>query len=62
MSLTRNKENEGKQRPTCSCGTEMTYVSFEGYYDTREFWICENKDCKAEDDFKPDVKDNGAYA
>lgn len=58
----RNKENEGKKRPVCACGTEMTYVEFIGYYDEREFWICENTDCKTEDEFKPDEQDRGAYA
>ena len=40
----------------------MTYVEFRGYYDEREFWICENSDCKTEDEFKPDEEDRGAYA
>jgi hypothetical protein len=62
MNLTRNKENEGKKRPVCACGTEMTYVEFRGYYDEREFWICENRGCKTEDEFKPDEEDIGAYA
>jgi hypothetical protein len=61
-NLTRNKENEGKKRPVCACGTEMTYVAFRGYYDEREFWICENRDCKTEDEFKPDETDRGCYA
>jgi hypothetical protein len=62
MNLTRNKENEGKKRPVCACGTEMTYVEFRGYYDKLKFWICENMHCKTEDKFKPDKKDRGAYA
>lgn len=60
--LTRNKKNEGKERPVCTCGTKMTYVLFEGYYDEREFWICENKACTLEDTFKPDINDKGAYS
>ena len=62
MNLTRNKENEGKKRPVCACGTEMTYVQFTGYYDEREFWICENRSCTTEDSFEPDEEDRGAYA
>ena len=62
MNLIRNKENEGKKRPVCVCGTEMTYVNFTGYYDEREFWICENSSCTTEDRFKPDYEDLGAYA
>ena len=70
MELTRNKENEGKKRPVCVCGTEMTYVEYGSYYDDREFWICENGACMTKDDFKPDVidqiltnaDDRGAYA
>lgn len=62
MNLTRNKENEGKKRPVCACGTGMTYVQFTGYYDEREFWICENMDCKTEYELKPDIEDFGAYA
>lgn len=62
MKTERNKENEGKKRPVCACGTEMTYVHFKGYYDTREFWICENDKCTTDQEFKPDVKDKGAYA
>jgi hypothetical protein len=63
-NLTRNKENEGKKRPVCACGTEMTYVEFRGYYDELEFWICENRACKTEDEdgFKPDKNERGAYA
>jgi hypothetical protein len=61
-NLKRNKENEGKKRPVCVCGTEMTYVQFSGYYDEREFWICENRDCKIEDEFKPDEIDKVCYA
>lgn len=60
--LTRNPENEGKERPICACGTEMTYVAFEGYYDDRTFWICENPECETENEFKPDEKDKGCYA
>jgi len=62
MALTRNKDNEANKRPVCACGTEMTYVKFIGYYDERHFWICENSECKTEDDFNPDQKDFGAYA
>lgn len=62
MNLTRNKENEGKKRPVCACGIEMTYVEFRGYYDELWFWICENNDCKTEDGFEPDEKDLGCYA
>ncbi len=62
MEPKRNKENEGKKRPICSCGTEMTFVYFEGYYDERWFWICENNKCMADVEFKADVKDKGAYA
>jgi len=62
MKLERNKENEGKKRPVCSCGIEMTFVHFKGYYDKREFWICENGGCRADLEFKPDIKDKGAYA
>lgn len=40
----------------------MTYVQFTGYYDEREFWICENRSCTTEDSFKPDEEDRGAYA
>ena len=39
----------------------MTYVEFRGYYDEREFWVCENRDCKTEDEFAPDENDRGAY-
>lgn len=58
----RNKKNEGKKRPLCACGTEMTYIEFKGYYDEMEFWICENQDCKTEDDFIADDTIRGAYA
>lgn len=60
--MNRNIENKGKKRPVCACGTEMTFVKFEGYYDEREFWICEKSDCKIEDEFKPDELDKGCYA
>jgi len=55
-------KNEGKKRPVCACGTEMTYIEFKGYYDEIEFWICENQDCKTEDDFIADDTIKGAYA
>jgi hypothetical protein len=58
----RNIKNEGKKRPNCACGAEMTYIQFKGYYDEMEFWICENKDCKTEDDFVADDTIRGAYA
>ena len=38
MKLTRNKENERKVRPICSCNTQMTYVEFSGYYNSLEFF------------------------
>lgn len=62
MELHRNKENEGKKRPVCSCGTEMTYVKYQGYYDTFEYWVCENEVCEVEDEFKPDDSHVGCYA
>lgn len=58
----RNIKNEGKKRPVCACGTEMTYIEYKGYYDEREFWICENDECKTEDDFIADDTDKGCYA
>lgn len=57
-----NKENENKKRPTCACGEEMSYIQFRGYYDEIEFWLCENDDCKTEDEFIPDKIWRGAYA
>jgi hypothetical protein len=62
IKTTRNKKNEGKKRPVCACGTEMTFVHFEGYYDEREFWICENAKCETIDGFEPDIKNKGCYA
>lgn len=62
IKLTRNRQNEGKKRPTCACGTEMTFTKYEGYYDEREYWICENPECKAEDYFAYDIISKGAYA
>jgi hypothetical protein len=59
--LTRNKDNESKKRPVCACGTQMTYISFRGYYDELEFWVCENDSCKTESEFKPDKTVRGAY-
>ena len=58
----RNQKNEGKKRPICTCGTEMTYILYKGYYDEREFWICENESCEAEDSFVADDTDTGCYA
>ena len=61
MDLTRNEKNEGKKRPKCSCGTEMTYVVFAGYYDVMKYWICENDKCTTKDDFVADRDERGAY-
>lgn len=61
FKLSRNKENEGKKRPVCACGTEMTFIRFKGYYDEIEYWICENPECNVEDQFKPDETSAGAY-
>lgn len=60
--LSRNKDNEGKKRPVCACGTEMTRVRYFGYYDERNYWVCEKKDCKTEVEFEPDTEDIGSYA
>lgn len=56
-----NEELEHK-RPTCSCGCKMKYVEYIGYYDSFTFWECHNVDCTAEENFKPDQTDRGAYA
>jgi hypothetical protein len=61
MKLSRNPENDGKKRPICSCGTEMTLNKYRGYYDEFEYWSCENYDCTIIDDFKPDFIDKGSY-
>lgn len=61
LQLSRNKENEGKKRPICACGTEMTFIVYKAYYDEFFYWTCENPDCKAEDQFKPDREDKGAW-
>ena len=60
--LSRNPENEGKKRPICSCGTEMTFIMYQGYYDERTYWECENPECKITDEFKPDNESKGSYA
>lgn len=60
---TRNKKTEGKKRPVCACGKEMTFVEFHGYYDedNMKYWICENEECTTEDEFIPDFIEKGAW-
>lgn len=60
--MKRNEANEGKQRPICACGCEMTYIEYTGYYDSFNFWECKNNNCKTENDFVPDDTVRGAYA
>jgi len=60
--LHRNPENEGKKRPICSCGTEMTLIRYRGYYDEFEYWECEKYDCRIADGFKPDIEVKGSFA
>lgn len=31
-------------RPTCSCGLKMESVEYEGYYDSFNYWVCQNCD------------------
>jgi len=61
--LSRNPKNEGKNRPICACGTNMTLVQFDSYYDCVWYWTCEKKDCKTEDEFidHPDRYDKGEW-
>jgi hypothetical protein len=61
-NLTRNDKNSGKKRPVCACGTEMTYAEFNGYYDSFEYWLCENNACSVKDSFVADITERGAYA
>ena len=61
FKLSRNKLNDGKKRPACECGTEMTYVVYNGYYDRLFYWICENPKCDLDYNFEPDHQNNGAY-
>ena len=62
FSISRNEKNAGKKRPVCACGAEMTFVLYKGYYDEREYWICENPECKTDDSFEHDTKSMGAYS
>jgi len=55
--LTRYKKNEGKKRPICACGTEMTHVELSAQHNEINlwYWICENKNCKTASEFEPDI-------
>ena len=62
MDLQRNRKNEHLEdkRPTCSCGTKMTFVQYKGYYDEFCYWQCEV--CDVEDEFAADDTEKGSYA
>lgn len=30
------------KRPVCSCGVKMKLVQYKGYYDSFNYWCCEN--------------------
>jgi hypothetical protein len=52
-----------EQRPTCSCGVKMKLVKFEGYYDSFNYWCCDNCDLDAKmQDAKADRTEKGSYA
>jgi hypothetical protein len=52
-----------EQRPTCSCGVKMKLVEYKGYYDSFNYWRCDN--CKLDNrmqNAETDKKEKGSYA
>lgn len=50
-------------RPTCSCGVKMKLIKYKGYYDTFQYWSCENCELETKlDKYKSDEEYSGAYA
>ena len=52
-----------KNRPTCSCGTKMKLIKYTGYYDTFNYWRCDNCELDKEiQNAKTDKVEKGGFA
>lgn len=52
-----------EDRPVCSCGVKMKLVEFKGYYESFNYWRCDNCDLDGKmQKMKPDKVDKGSYA
>lgn len=55
------REIKVEDRPVCSCGRKMIIVEYKGYYDTFNYFYCE--DCEIDPDYyKADEYTRGSYA
>lgn len=51
-----------EKRPICSCGTKMKLLSYKGYYDSFNYWRCDN--CELDNqiqNIEPDKGEKGSY-
>ena len=50
-------------RPVCSCGVKMKLVEYKGYYDSFNYWRCDNCDLdKKIQKIEADKGEKGSYA
>lgn len=50
-------------RPVCSCGVKMKLVEYKGYYDSFNYWRCDNCDLdKKIQNIEADKGEKGSYA
>ena len=52
-----------EDRPICSCGVKMKVVEYKGYYDSFNYWVCNNCDLDEKiQKIKPDTQEKGSYS
>lgn len=50
-------------RPVCSCGAKMKLIEYVGYYDSFNYWRCDNCDLGNKiQNIEADKGEKGAYA
>lgn len=50
-------------RPVCSCGVKMKLVEYKGYYDSFNYWRCDNCDLDNKiQKIEADKGEKGSYA
>lgn len=63
MEKTKHVPFPFAKRPVCSCGAKMKLAQYKGYYDTFNYWCCDN--CGLGDEIqrvKPDDIFKGQFA